>query len=371
MESISERWSTSLILGDGAMGTLLFGRRANASCVEVFNLNAPDDVERAHREYVDAGAALIESNTFAANRLKLAPHELAGRLADINRAGVEIARRASAGRAYVAGSIGPLGALLRPFGSIDRAEALDIFSEHAAAVAAALPDLILLETFGDLAEALIAVDAVKKSAPGLPLLVSLSVVEDGKTAGGDALLPAFLKLRDAGADAVGVNCAVGPQAVYDALAPVIADVGCPVSVMPNAGYPHRVDDRTVYESAPSYFARFARDFVALGANIIGGCCGTTPDHIKAMAPEVVGGTPRARTHRATAVRERAASAVRVQARPSTPFEQKLGRRFVTTVEIAPARGADPSAMLAAARLFQSVGVDAVHVADNPTARPSM
>ena len=371
MESISGRWATSLVLADGAMGTLLFGRRANASCVEVLNLNAPDDVERAHREYIDAGSQLIESNTFAANRLKLRAHELSERLVDINRAGVEIARRASSGRAYVAGSIGPLGALLRPFGSIDRGEAFDVFSEHAGAVASASPDLMLLETFGSVDEALIAVDAVKRIAPNLPLLVSLSVVEDGKTAGGDPLGTAFLKLREAGADAVGVNCAVGPQAVYDALALVIADIDCPVSVMPNAGYPHRVDDRTVYESAPSYFARFARDFVALGANIIGGCCGTTPDHIKAMAPEVIGEKPHARTRRVAPARVSVSSRGRPDARPTTPFEQKLGRSFVTTVEISPPRGADSSAMLAAARLLQSVGVDAVHVADNPTARPSM
>jgi len=353
------------------MGTLLFGRRAYASCVEVLNLNSPGDVERAHREYVDAGAQLIESNTFAANRLKLRAHDLADRVADVNAAGVDIARRAADGRAFVAGSIGPLGALLRPLGTIDRAEAFDVFAEHAAAIAAASPDLILLETFGSVTEALIAVDAVKRTAPSLTLLVSLSVVEDGMTPGGDPLLSAFRKLRDAGADAVGVNCAVGPQVVFDALAPVIGDLDCPVSVMPNAGYPHRVDDRTVYESAPSYFARFAREFVALGANIIGGCCGTTPDHIRAMAPEVVG-SPRPRTRRsAPAQRAAVRGAARPDVRPISSFEQNLGRRFVTTVELTPPRGSDPAAMLAAARRFVSVGVDAVHVADNPTARASM
>ena len=357
------------------MGTLLFGRRGGTSCVELFNIDAPDEVERAHGEYVDAGAVLIESNTFASNRLKLRPHELAARLAEINAAGMAIARRAAAGRAYVAGSIGPLGALLSPLGSIDRGEARDIFAEHVAAVAAGTPDLLLLETFGSAEEALIAVAAARSVAPALPLLVSLSVVEDGNTAGGDALLPALVRLREAGADAVGINCAVGPQAVYDALAPVIADLDCPVSVMPNAGYPHRVDDRTVYESAPSYFARFARDFVELGANIIGGCCGTTPEHIAAMAPEVVGKSPHARRHRESRVSRSpgpvAEISGRAPARPSTEFERKLGRRFVTTVEIRPPRGADIGPTLAAAKLLQSVGADAVHVTDNPLARASM
>jgi methionine synthase / methylenetetrahydrofolate reductase (NADH) len=378
MESIAKRWTSTVLLADGAMGTLLFGRRAVASCVELFNVNAPDDVERAHREYIDAGAQVIESNTFAANRLKLRAHELADRLVEINAAGVAIARRAAAGRAYVAGSIGPLGALLRPLGAIDRAEARDIFAEHAAAVTSAKPDLLLLETFGNLDEALIAVEAARRSAPNLPLLVSLSVVEDGKTAGGDALLPAFARLRQAGADAVGINCAVGPQAVYDALAPIIADIDCPISVMPNAGYPHRLDDRTVYESAPSYFTRFARAFVELGASIVGGCCGTTPEHIAAMAPEVVGQKVRARTRHEHHGSGRALSrpglrspTERDATRPLTAFERKLGNRFVTTAEIAPPRGVDVSQTLAAARLFESVGVDAVHVADNPTARPSM
>lgn len=371
MESISERWNSSTLLADGAMGTLLFGRRAISSCVELFNVTAPDEVEAAHRDYVAAGAQIIETNTFAANRLKLRPHELSGRLAEINAAGVAIAWRAVAKRVYVAGSIGPLGALLRPLGSISRAEARDIFVEHIAAVASALPDLLVLETFGSLDEALIAVEAAKSTAAKLPLLVSMSVVEDGKTVGGDALLPAFLRLREAGADAVGINCAVGPQAVYDALAPVIADIDCPVSVMPNAGYPHRMDDRTVYESAPSYFARFARDFVELGATIIGGCCGTTPEHIAAMAPEVLGKRPHARTRRHAAlsvtVENRGHSAIRSR----TAFERKLGKRFVTTVEISPPHGIDASSTIAAARLLESAGVDAIHVADNAGARASM
>src|SRR5580658_10051177 len=180
MEPISKRWSTRTLLADGAMGTLLFGRRGGAStCVESFNLDAADVVEHAHREYVDAGAEVIESNTFAANRLKLGLHELGGRVAEINAAGVAIARRAAGGRAYVAGSIGPLGGLMRPIGAIDRAEAEDVFREHAAALAAAGPDLLLLETFGDVAEALIALAAARRAAPTTPLLVSLSVLDDG------------------------------------------------------------------------------------------------------------------------------------------------------------------------------------------------
>ena len=374
MEPLVERWRREVLLADGAMGTLLFGRGASA-CVELFNLNAPEIVESAHREYVDAGAQIVESNTFAANRLKLRAHDAADRVGEINAAGVEIARRAAAGRAYVAGSIGPIGALLRPIGAVGHDEAADVFAEHALAVVGAKPDLLLLETFGGVDEALIALEAAKSSAPQLPVLVSLSVVDDGRTPEGDFLLPAFRKLIAAGADAVGVNCAVGPHAVYDALAPVVARIDRPISVMPNAGYPQLVDGRTVYGSTPRYFARFARAFVELGANVVGGCCGTTPAHIAAMAPEVVGHAVRTRLERGgVEVHERAARDAAGAARaggPPTSFERDLGRRFVTTVEIAPPRGADPARMLEGARMLAAAGADALHVADNASARPAM
>ncbi|HEV2909546.1 MAG TPA: homocysteine S-methyltransferase family protein, partial [Candidatus Eremiobacteraceae bacterium] len=284
MQPISSRWNTDVLLADGAMGTLLLDRApATTTCVERLNLDHRELVARAHAEYVAAGARLIESNTFAANRLKLAAHELREHLLEINTAGVRLAREAAGDRAYVAGSIGPLGALMRPLGLVEHGEASEVFAEHIAAVAGAAPDLLLLETFGSVEEALLALAEAKRIAPSLPVVVSLSVLEDGKTPGGDPLLPALRRLRAEGADALGVNCAVGPQGVYDVLAPVIAHIDVPVFVMPNAGYPHRIDDRAVYQSSPEYFRRFAHDFVAIGANVIGGCCGTTPEHIAAVA----------------------------------------------------------------------------------------
>ncbi|HEV2879400.1 MAG TPA: bifunctional homocysteine S-methyltransferase/methylenetetrahydrofolate reductase, partial [Candidatus Eremiobacteraceae bacterium] len=375
--ALTRRWNSDVLVADGAMGTLLIARGAQvASCVEVLNVDAPETVAGIHRDYIDAGAQIIGTNTFAANRLKLAAHEQRGKLAEINRAGVALARGVAGTKAYVAGSVGPLGALMWPFGIVTTDEAREVFAEHIAAVAAGEPDFLLLETFGSTAELLLALAAAKKVASSLPVLASLSVVEDGKTAGGDPLQSAFQRLLDAGADAIGINCAVGPQVVYDALAPIAASIQAPLSVMPNAGYPQRLDDRTVYESSPDYFAQFAQRFAELGATIIGGCCGTTPDHTRAIAQAVSG---RARQHPARPVatdketrgQEHPASSRVVPPGATTSFERKLGRQFVMTVEVSPPRGADASDAVGAARLLESAGADAVNISDNPTARLRM
>jgi methionine synthase I (cobalamin-dependent)/5,10-methylenetetrahydrofolate reductase len=397
-EPITARWHRSALLADGAIGTLLFARgAASGTCVEGANLDRPGDVSRVHAEYRDAGAEFITTNTFAANRVKLAGHDLAGKLDAINAAGVRLARNASGADAFVAASVGPTGALLRPLGPLDDREAFDIFAEQIAALARCAPDLLLLETFGSAGEAFVALDAAKRTAPSLPVLVSLSVVEDGTTPAGDDLGIAFAKLTAGGADALGVNCAVGPQALFDALSPHASAIDLPLSVMPNAGFPENIDGRTVYRAAPEYFAMFAHDFIALGAAIVGGCCGTTPDVIKAMAPEV-SGKPLRRTppsHRPGAqaparistagapanVRELLRSpevpggaprlATLPTDRPLTAFERKLGREFVVTVEVTPPRGVDYAAALEGARLIQDAGADAVDIADNPTARLRM
>jgi methionine synthase I (cobalamin-dependent)/5,10-methylenetetrahydrofolate reductase len=374
MAEITRVWKTGMLVADGAMGTLLFARArgATTSC-ELLNLTSPALVEQAHREYLAAGADIIESNTFAANRIKLAAHELRARLGEINRAGVSLARAAAGERAYVAGAIGPLGALLWPFGVTRADEARDVFAEHIAAVAAGVPDLLILETFGSVQELVLAVEAARHVTPQLPVLASLSVADDGKTIEGDPLGSAFARLLDAGADAVGVNCAAGPRVVYDALAPVAPAVSAPLSVMPNAGYPHRVDDRALYESTPAYFADFARRFAALGANIIGGCCGTTPEHTAAIA-QALRGVQRAQPVARQPAREAGTPARVTHAAPApslTAFERKLGRSFVVTAEISPPRGADARDAVAAAKALEGAGVDAVNLSDNPTARLRM
>ena len=375
---LTHTWSSRISVADGAMGTLLIARGATvASCVEVLNIESPDAVTAAHRDYLEAGAQIIESNTFAANRLKLGAHELRARLGEINAKGVALARAAAAGRAFVAGSVGPLGALLWPFGIVTADEARDVFAEHIAALATQQPDVLMLETFGSVAEALLALRASKTTAPNIPTLVSLSVVEDGKTAGGDMLASAFAALLEAGADGIGINCAVGPQVVYDALAPIAEKLEAPLSVMPNAGYPHRIEDRTIYESSPSYFAQFARRFADLGATIVGGCCGTTPEHIRAIADALPDRTRRRTTPAVAAASagvlhaQSAPKAPRVERSHATAFERKLGRQFVITVEISPPRGANATDAVAAAKALLAAGADGVNISDNPTARLRM
>lgn len=376
-EPLTVRLRRKPILADGAMGTLLFSRGATSgACVELANIESPGEVLRAHREYVAAGAELLTANTFAANRLRLAQHDLAGRCAELNAAGVRLARQAADGRAYVAASIGPTGALLRPLGTLDFAEAADVFGEQASALAAELPDLLLLETFVAADEALLALAAAKRVAPTIPACVSLSVTDDGTTPAGDDLEKSFRRLIGAGADIVGVNCAVGPQAAYTALARVRPAISVPFSVMPNAGFPENIDGRMVYRAGPAYFAMFARDFLALGASIIGGCCGTTPEVIAAMRGAMTGAAAPEISPVSVASPSRAASSVAharetTAPRSETNFERKLGREFVVTVEIAPPRGVDCAASLEAAALLERAGADAVNIADNPTGRLRM
>jgi methionine synthase I (cobalamin-dependent)/5,10-methylenetetrahydrofolate reductase len=374
MERITHTWRSRVLVADGAMGTLLLSRAGGVSgCVELLNLKSPHLVEQAHREYLAAGAQIIETNTFAANRLKLAKAEMHTGVEEINRAAVRIARRVAAGRAYIGGSVGPLGAPLWPFGVTRADEAKDIFAEHISAIASEQPDFLILETFGSVAEMLLAIEAAQHIAPELPVLASLATVEDGKTVGGDPLVDAFARLFDAGAAAVGVNCAVGPHAVLDALAPLAGGICGPLSVMPNAGYPRRIDDRTIYESSPEYFAEFAGRFVELGATVVGGCCGTTPGHIRAIERTVRELSPRAAPPaQPLRVAGEARHARLLTSAPSPgAFDRKLGRSFVTTVELAPPRGPDAGDAIAAAKLLETAGADAVNVSDNPTARLRM
>ncbi|MDE2571714.1 MAG: bifunctional homocysteine S-methyltransferase/methylenetetrahydrofolate reductase, partial [bacterium] len=299
------------------------------------------------------------------------------RLAEINAAGVRLARRSAlrvqnARPVYVAASVGPLGKMLHPFGTLTEDRAREIFAEQCAALAAEKPDAFILETLTGVAEGRAALRAAREAAPEIPRICTLAMHESGRTQYGEEAVDALRGLLEAGADVVGLNCALGPAQTYEILAAIAGEFSAPLAALPNAGYPGRLHGRTVYFSSPEYFGEYARAFAELGVNLIGGCCGTTPAHTHAM---------RQALHEATPGDRRAVPVLEVQAyeraAPTEPvrrgnaFDERLGRQFVITAEIEPPRGIDYHEQLAGARLLEEAGVDAVNLTDNQRAQLRM
>jgi methionine synthase / methylenetetrahydrofolate reductase(NADPH) len=362
-------------LADGAMGTLLVSRGASAEQAKSpLNLTDPDSVRKAHEDYLEAGARILTTNTWDANRVKLTTHEWADSLEKINREGVRLAREAASGElAFLAGSIGPLGALVKPYGSLTLLQVREIFQEQARVLLEAKVDLVLLETFGSLLEAAEAVRAVRGLSSEIPIVAEMTFLAEGRTAFGESAGHALSTLVLAGADVVGMNCTLGPQETHDVFVRLPASLTAPLSVMPNAGYPTVVHGRNVYLSSPEYLREYAAAFAETGAAIIGGCCGTTPEHIRAMAREVTG---RRRALPAGRVSILLEPAVAIPAEPSietSRLKRKLADpgSFVVTAEVEPPKGVDASAAIEGARGLKSSGVDAVNVTDNPMARLRM
>jgi homocysteine S-methyltransferase len=375
MKDFRKAIAEELLLADGAMGTLLVSRGASADQAKSpLNVSDPEAVREVHEDYCDAGARIVTTNTWDANRVKLTAHEWADSLEKINREGVRLAREAAVGEmVFVAGSIGPLGALVKPYGTLTMTQVREIFAEQARVLLEADVDLILLETFGSLLEAAEAVRAIRGLSADAPIVAQMTFLADGRTAFGESAAHSLSTLAAAGADAVGMNCTLGPQESHDVFSRLPAAISVPLSVMPNAGYPTTVHGRNVYLSSPDYLREYAEAFAAAGATIIGGCCGTTPEHTRAMSKAVSG-------------RRRAAppptASVVIEAPPpkasEPPIEtSRLKRRladsnaFVVTAEIEPPRGVDLSGAIDGARSIKSHGVDAANVTDNPMARLRM
>jgi methionine synthase I (cobalamin-dependent)/5,10-methylenetetrahydrofolate reductase len=364
-----------VLLADGAMGTLLVSRGASPDQAKSpLNVSDPEAVRDVHEDYCDAGARIVTTNTWDANRVKLTTHEWADSLEKINREGVRLAREAAAGEmAFIAGSMGPLGALVKPYGTLTLTQVREIFAEQARVLLESDVDLVLLETFGSLLEAAEAVRAVRDLSADVPILAQMTFLADGRTAFGEGAIQALSTLADAGADVVGLNCTLGPQETHDVFARLPAAISTPLSVMPNAGYPTTVHGRNVYLSSPDYLREYAAAFVEAGAAIIGGCCGTTPEHTRAMA-RAVSGKKRARASvRASVVVESPAPTTGEPAIETSRFKRRLAdnRAFVVTAEIEPPKGVDLSSAIEGARLLKAHGVDAANVTDNPMARLRM
>lgn len=361
------------LVADGAMGTMLYARGVPFDqCFEAANLHRPELVREIHLAYLDAGAELLETNTFGANCLKLAVHGMAGQVAALNAAGVRLAREAveQAGRpAWVAGSIGPLGRQMAPLGAATEAEASEVFAEQAGALVGAGVDLIILETFLDLNEMVAAVRAVQR-VTDLPIIAQMTFVQDARTLLGHTPEEVVARLEPMGVAVIGANCSVGPHGMLDVLERMAAVSRSPLSAMPNAGLPAYIGGRFAYMASPGYVAEHAVTLVELGVAIVGGCCGTTPEHTSAMSAAVAG-------HRTGAPRRRAPAVVAPPPppppamQPPGTFAQKLGRQFVITAEVSPPHGTDDAEELEICRRLRAAGVDAIDVPDNPLARLRM
>jgi len=369
------RLKASPVLCDGATGTLLYEKGIFINrCYDELNISQPDLIRGLHHDYLQAGAEVIETNTFGGNSFRLERHGLAGKIREINLAGARLAKEAAKSfDAWVAGSVGPLGVRIEPLGKISFQEAREAFREQIAALLEGGADILILETFGYVEELHQAFLAAREINPRIPVVAQVTVDEEANCMDGSTPEVFGPRLEEWGADVIGCNCSVGPVAMLDAIERLRAATSLPISAQPNAGIPRSVEGRNIYLCSPEYMASYARKFIAAGVRLIGGCCGTTPEHIRVMKSAL----------RATQARARATDAqVRSEAMPravaAVPLEERsqLGAKiargeFVAMVEIVPPKGTNIQKELDGARYLKSVGVDGINIPDSPRASARM
>jgi homocysteine S-methyltransferase len=364
-----ERLASEVIIGDGAMGTLLYSRGVPLDAnFEYLNLIDPDLVRGVHADYVDAGARLLETNTFGANALRLGAIGLEKKVRVINEAGARLARAAAGPERFVAGAVGPL---IRPrgeSGEFTPGQKREVLREQMEALAQGGVDLFILETFSALDDLETALGIAGEL--GLPAVAQLAFLEEGRSREGVAAEEAARRLDAAGAAVLGANCGSGPRELLKVLSRMAAVSALPLSAFANSGFPQYVDGRYIYLATPEYFAAMGREMAAAGASLLGGCCGTTPEHIRALARALAGARPAPRPRPARVEIPSAGEKERAEAAPKT-FLDDWGRRPVVTVEIDPPRGIDCTKVMAAARALAGAGVDAISLAENPLARIRM
>jgi homocysteine S-methyltransferase len=375
-QEFREQLSRRVIVADGAMGTMLYSRGVFINrCFDELNLSQPDLVRQIHQEYVKAGAEILETNTFGANRARLSAFGVAEKLKAINQAGVRLAREAAGEAAFVAGAIGPLGVRIEPLGPTSFTEARGIFREQAEALIEAGADLLILETFGNLDELREAVLSAREAGgDSIPIVAQVTIDDFGHLPGGTDTETFTREMNSWPVDAIGLNCSVGPKATLETIELMMQHSSKPLSAMPNAGLPTRVEGRNIYLCSPEYMAQYARRLLWAGVKIIGGCCGTTPDHIKLIRSETRSMQP-AQKKLAVTVEEPQAKVNALAAVPAAG-KSKLGARlaegkFVSFVEILPPRGVDASLEIAGARRCAEAGIDCINVPDGPRASARM
>ena len=372
-----EKLQKGVMLCDGAMGTLLYMRGVSYErSFDEQNVSNPNVVLGVHRDYIKAGAEIVETNTFGANQVRLKKFGLEDKVREINLKGAKIAREAreiEGKEVFVAGSMGPIGKPLTPLGELSEKEALDIFQRQSEALLEGGVDLFIVETFSDLVEIKQAVVAIRNICQ-LPIIASMTFDQDGKTFMGYSPEEVATKLSNLGVEIIGANCSVGPQKMLDVVFRLRKATDKMISVQPNAGLPRFVDGRFIYLSSPEYFAQYAKEYVKIGANIIGGCCGTTPEYIQALSIMLKNINTETITDRKVSVtveekiKEKPPKKEKKQA---SKFSSKLGKEFLVSVEVDPPRGVNTEKILKNVEKLKQIGVDAINIADSPMARVRM
>jgi homocysteine S-methyltransferase len=369
-----------VVVFDGATGTMLYAKGVFINqCYDELNLRAPDLVREVHRAYVRAGAEIIETNTFGASRTKLTPYGLESQVHEINRAAASIARAEAGENVLVAGAVGPLGIRLEPYGPTSLEEARRIFAEQIAGLKEGGADVFLLETFADIQEIEQALLAAREVDPSIPVIAQMTITADCRTPYGVSVEDIARTLDALGADVIGLNCSVGPQLILEAIEKMVKVTRKKLSAQPNAGMPREVSGRSMYMASPEYMATYAHHLVQAGAKIVGGCCGTTPEHIAAIVEGIRPLSPRqARVPRREPKQGEATLPPEDKGVEPIPLGErskwggKIARgEFVTSVEIVPPRGVDASKMIRDTQALKAAGVDAVNVPDGPRAQSRM
>ncbi len=370
------------VLCDGAMGTLIYAKGVFINkCYDELNLIQPDLIRGIHQEYLSSGAEVIETNTFGGNSYRLARHGLVDKVHDINFRGAQLARQAAdahnakvAADVLVAGSVGPLGMRIEPLGKTSREEARESFKQQMAALLEGGVDFLMLETFGYLEELHQAILAAREVSPQTQIVAQVTIDEDGNCLDGASPETFVAKIEEWGADVIGCNCSVGPVAMLEAIERIRRQTTKPLAAQPNAGVPRSIEGRNIYLCSPEYMASYARKFAAAGVGLIGGCCGTTPEHIKSMKAGLRMADVKGKTSSFTTVSER--KRVATVAPPPLAQRSNLGRKlatgeFVTLVEIVPPKGIDFNKEVEGAKFLKAAGIDAINIPDSPRASARM
>jgi homocysteine S-methyltransferase len=367
-----DRIAEGVVVCDGAMGTMLYARGVFLNrCFDELNLSAPALVRGVHEDYLEAGAEIVETNTFGAQRFKLGPHSLEKQVRKINAEGARLAKEAAHGRGLVAGSMGPLGKPLEPFGNVAFGDAVDAYREQVEGLVEGGVDLFMIETMPSLDQAKAALTAVR-AVSGLPVIVSMTFNEEGTTFYGDKPEDVVRALEALDVAVIGANCSQGPQPMLETVQRMAGAVTkARLSAMPNAGAPAMVDGRYVYLCTPEYMASYARRFIATGVSLVGGCCGTTPAHIRNLVRSVRMLQP-AREVVTVLPPERAKEAPQpIPREEKSPLARKMGKKFVVSVELDPPKGADPAGIIDKAQYCREREVDCINVGDGPRASARM